>query len=838
MSNYKKFALTFSFILTASSLVATGNTTWRVLDELYSGIDVGRGSHVAMCDIDADGDLDLFIGEEYGKICYYRNDGTADSADFTFVSSNYAGIDTGWWTRLDFVDIDNDNDYDMYISHNDNTHIYFYRNDGDSANASFVNAGTIPVSNHDQTPRLADIDNDGDYDLFIGCGHWSTWTEPLQGQIVFYRNDGAVSSPSWTFVTDFYQGIDTYNFSNLTFGDIDGDGDLDLLIGEDQARMIFFYRNDGTPENAVFNLVSDDYCCIDRFLKTDRTSPYLVDINNDSCLELLVGELAGTINYVYMDTTKNFYVSTAGNDSTGTGIEANPFRTIEHALTKSFFGDSIIVKPGIYDVAGGESFPFSMRHGVGFIGEKGADSTILDAGGTNRVILSDGIKANPVISGFTIKNGSSTYGGGVYIRNSEPVVTGNRIFSNNVSVRGGGIHIQQQCNPVITGNEISSNNASDDGGGICVMDTCSPIIRENIIAYNNSGDAGAGIYSVNKSDPLIIQNIITGNISNWHCGAGVYVSTSGRAHIDSNTITDNKSGIGSWSTSDTVFASWNNIYFNTYQPADSEVFTETSISCPMENNFWGISDSAGISAVVCGAVNFMPFCATRIPGVAGEPLTVDSVRNYAPDFSTVLDTIWGNPDTLRLRIYGTDRLSNIREAAVAIIKSGIYESGIAVALIETGINSGIYEGRVLIKGSTGNDSIRTDDIRQTIKVDTTGDFMTIITNVDTTKEFTVYYRIATACEEGKPAGRFELLSPAPNPSQKGVVIKYGLARKSDINLALYDVSGRLVKTLCSGVQEKGYHAVNIREDEFARGIYFIKMRAGEYKGTRKLVLMR
>ncbi|MDD5529650.1 MAG: T9SS type A sorting domain-containing protein [bacterium] len=86
--------------------------------------------------------------------------------------------------------------------------------------------------------------------------------------------------------------------------------------------------------------------------------------------------------------------------------------------------------------------------------------------------------------------------------------------------------------------------------------------------------------------------------------------------------------------------------------------------------------------------------------------------------------------------------------------------------------------------------------------------------------------------------KFVLFSPSPNPSMKSTIIKYGLPEKANISLKIYDVSGRLVKNFYSDVKEKGYYTVNIKEGELREGIYFIKFKAGDYKETKKLILMK
>ena len=78
----------------------------------------------------------------------------------------------------------------------------------------------------------------------------------------------------------------------------------------------------------------------------------------------------------------------------------------------------------------------------------------------------------------------------------------------------------------------------------------------------------------------------------------------------------------------------------------------------------------------------------------------------------------------------------------------------------------------------------------------------------------------------------------PNPCFSNVLIKYELTQEATTALNLYDISGRLVKTLCSSIQGKGYHQIDIKENELAKGVYFLKFSTGNYKTTRKLTILR
>ncbi|MDD5529183.1 MAG: T9SS type A sorting domain-containing protein, partial [bacterium] len=93
-------------------------------------------------------------------------------------------------------------------------------------------------------------------------------------------------------------------------------------------------------------------------------------------------------------------------------------------------------------------------------------------------------------------------------------------------------------------------------------------------------------------------------------------------------------------------------------------------------------------------------------------------------------------------------------------------------------------------------------------------------------------------EQGKIPDKFTLSLATPNPSMRNIVIKYGLPEKVNVTLELYDISGRLVKIFCSKEQKAGYYETQVNYNEFAKGVYFIKFKAGTYKSTKKLILMK
>ncbi len=90
---------------------------------------------------------------------------------------------------------------------------------------------------------------------------------------------------------------------------------------------------------------------------------------------------------------------------------------------------------------------------------------------------------------------------------------------------------------------------------------------------------------------------------------------------------------------------------------------------------------------------------------------------------------------------------------------------------------------------------------------------------------------------------FDLSVAKPNPMAGSSVINYALPHASSITITLYDISGKLVKTLVTGARDAGYFSAGWNgKDDFGRpapkGIYFVRMDTPEYSATNKLILVR
>ena len=218
--------------------------------------------------------------------------------------------------------------------------------------------------------------------------------------------------------------------------------------------------------------------------------------------------------------------------------------SIQAGINASVNGDTVVVQSGTYV----ENINFNGKNiVVGSLFMTTDDpsyiqSTVIDGSGSGVVVSITANEDNTsALIGFTIQNGiASTYGGGVYCYNSDPLISHNRII-NNTAASGGGICCNYNSAATLIGNFISGNMASSTGGGLFCRQNSNIVFDSNTVVGNSAPNAG-GIYCWGTSAPNMNHNTITGNSADTH-GGGIYSYNSSPA-VSNSIIWNNTAGSG------------------------------------------------------------------------------------------------------------------------------------------------------------------------------------------------------------------------------------------------------------------------------------------------------
>ncbi len=249
--------------------------------------DVGTYSAPAFADLDDDGDYDLLIGRYYGQSYGYENTGTVSSPAWTR-ESDWDAPDIGdLMPAPALADLDDDGDYDLLIGSFDGIS-YAYENTGTVSSPTWTRKSDWDVSDvgTGSGPGFADLDNDGDYDLLI---------REISGVSLGYENTGTVSSPAWTRESDWDAPSVGLSYSSPALADLDDDGDYDLLTGASGDR-VYAYENTGTVSSPAWTRKSD-WDAPD----VGSARPALADLDDDGDDDLLIGATGG-VSYAYENT--------------------------------------------------------------------------------------------------------------------------------------------------------------------------------------------------------------------------------------------------------------------------------------------------------------------------------------------------------------------------------------------------------------------------------------------------------------------------------------------------------------------------------------------------------
>ena len=450
-------------------------------------------------------------------------------------------------------------------------------------------------------------------------------------------------------------------------------------------------------------------------------------------------------------------------------------------------------------------------------------------------------------------------GGGLYQQFSDSLVILNSNFEDNTTLPGigGGLAIYYSSDIVLENVNINGNESGGAGGGICFLRSdninyTSGMIRDN---RSNSNSGGGIMMGTETFDASIIINatfnrlnfinnyaqVGGGGLMLWSAEVNVYNSTFSQNEANDNNGVDNWSGGGLSSHSMAEPNIINSIFYDNYPNSLYHPSTTSSMSVKyslLEEFHTGVENLVEIDPLFNdpenGDFTLQP----------NSPCIDAGISDFNDDgVNEVTDFLGSAPDLGSTEFMAGPPLgfnSIVVDSAVILTWLQVTDLNLEFYKLERATDSLFSENVIerFIPENFYTDEEIDWDIEYFYRVSAYLGYWT-----DHSETESIILEWLNLTDKKLVPGTYIVSQNYPNPFNPSTTLRYSMSKGELVNIAVYDMSGRLVKDLLNGYQNAGYNSIqwnatNNQGQSVSAGIYICIIKIGSYNTNKKMLLLK